>query len=200
VTDILSVPDARGGEDTVVATNAGLTFMNGEVVSSIYAFQGLVNNHVYTIAQSGSTLWAGTLGGVSLLKNAVVQSSFTTANSNLSQNWITASVAVGDDVFLGTYGSGVILLNSHYDVEVFREFSKRRVEINANAMIVTNRGIYAGTAGQGLAFLPKGEQRWRFWTAGLPSANVTALTSDGNNLYVGTDNGLVRFPERDLTI
>ncbi len=197
VTDVLSLPSGQG---TVVATSAGLTFINGATASSVYAFQGLVNNHVYTVAQMGASLVAGTLGGISLLKNAVVQNSFTTANSNLSQNWITASVVVGDDIFLGTYGSGVIRMNSHYEVQSFKEFGKNRVEINANAMIATSRGIYAGTAGQGLAFLPKGDVRWRFWTSGLPSANVTALAADENNIYIGTDNGLVRVPERDITL
>jgi len=67
-------------------------------------------------------------------------------------------------------------------------------------MLTTERGIYAGTAAQGLAFLPKGEQRWRFWKTGLPSRNVTALAADGGNLYIGTDNGLVRIPERDFTL
>ncbi len=73
----------QGSDETVVGTNAGITFMNGPAISSVYAFQGLVNNHVYTIAQNNSILLAGTLGGVSLLKNNVVQNSFTTANSNL---------------------------------------------------------------------------------------------------------------------
>lgn len=200
VTDVISMQTEKGTEETVIATNAGLTFMNGPTVSSVYAFQGLVNNHVYTVAQTNSTLLAGTLGGVSLLKNAVVQNSFTTANSNLTQNWITASSVVGDAIFLGTYGSGVVRVDSRYSVEGYREFSKKRVEINANAMLATPGAVYAGTAGQGLAFLPKGEQRWRFWTAGLPSTNVTALATDGGNLYIGTDNGLVRIAERDITL
>ena len=200
VTDVLFPRTADGEPSTVVATNAGLTFMHGGAVSSVYAFQGLVNNHVYTIAQTGTELLAGTLGGVSMLKNALVQTSLTTANSNLSQNWITGSVAVGDDVYLGTYGSGVMRMNSHYDVQAFREFSNARVEINVNAMLATGRGIYAGTAAQGLAFLPKGQQRWRFWKAGLPSANVTALAADGDILYIGTDNGLVRIPEREFIL
>jgi len=200
VTDVLPAADEPGRQNTVVATNAGLTFMNGAAVSSIYAFQGLVNNHVYTVAETGGGLYAGTLGGVSYLQDASVKASFTTANSSLSQNWITASAVVGDDVYLGTYGSGVVRLNSHSDVEAFREFSSGRVEINANAMLATDRGLYAGTAGQGLAFLPKGEQRWRFWKTGLPSTNVTALAADDGNLYIGTDNGLVRIPERDLML
>ncbi len=198
VTDMLTIATERGGESTVIATNAGLTFINGATVSSVYAFQGLVNNHVYTLTQTGTVLLAGTLGGVSILKNSLVQNSFTTANSNLSQNWITGSVSVGDDIYLGTYGSGVVMMNSRFDVESFREFTNARIEINPNAMITTKRGVYAGTAGQGLAFLPAGEQRWHFWKNGLPSENVTALAADEGNLFIGTDNGLVRISERDL--
>jgi ligand-binding sensor domain-containing protein len=91
-------------------------------------------------------------------------------------------------------------MNSRFDVQSFREFTHERTEINPNAMLATGRGIYAGTAGQGLAFLPLGQQRWHFWKAGLPSGNVTALAADDDNLYIGTDNGLVRIPERDLTL
>ena len=200
VTDILQIEVGQGDSDTVIATNAGLTFMNGTAVSSVYAFQGLINNHVYTIARTGTSLVAGTLGGVSLLKNALVQTSLTTANSNLSQNWITGSVTVGDDVYLGTYGSGVVRMDARHDVQSFREFTGQRVEINANAMLSTNFGVYAGTATQGLAYLPKGQQRWRFWKSGLPSASVTALAADDNYIYIGTDNGLVRIPERNLIL
>jgi ligand-binding sensor domain-containing protein len=91
-------------------------------------------------------------------------------------------------------------MNSHFEIQSFREFTGGRVEINQNAMLATSQGIYAGTAGQGLAFLPTGQQRWHFWRAGLPSANVTALAADGDNLYIGTDNGLIRIPERALHI
>ncbi len=200
VTDLLLSENDRGAKSTVVATAAGLTFLDDSGVSSVYAFQGLVNNHVYTLAQAGPLLIAGTLGGVSLLKNGFVQASFTTANSDLRQNWITGSVVAGDNLYLGTYGSGVIHMNSHFEIQSFREFTGGRVEINQNAMLATSQGIYAGTAGQGLAFLPTGQQRWHFWHAGLPSANVTALAADGDNLYIGTDNGLIRIPERALHI
>ncbi len=53
---------------TVVATPAGLTFIDAGGMQSIYAFQGLVNNHVYALADGpqGKDLLAGTLGGISL--------------------------------------------------------------------------------------------------------------------------------------
>jgi ligand-binding sensor domain-containing protein len=85
-----------------------------------------------------------------------------------------------------------------HDVQMFREFAGQRVEINPNAMLVTSRAIYAGTAGCGLAILRKGQERWQFIEAGLPSTNVTALTADNEFLYIGTDNGLARISERML--
>jgi hypothetical protein len=198
VTDILFQRTAEGGARTVIATPAGLTFIEGANVSSVYAFQGLVNNHVYTLAESGGTLVAGTLGGVSLLKNGLVQASFTTANSSLRQNWITASATAGKAIYLGTYGSGVIRMDEHADIQTFREFAGARVEVNPNALLITARAVYAGTAGRGMAILRRGQERWQFVTAGLPSRNVTALAADDDFLYIGTDNGLAEAAERNL--
>ena len=41
--------------------------------------------------------------------------------------------------------------------------------------------------------------RWNDVTAGLPSPNVTALAVHDGYLYIGTDNGLIRISEQDLT-
>ena len=60
---VTDVAFTRSG--TVVATPAGITFIDAGGVSSLYGFQGLVNNHVYALASdAGSgTLMAGTLAG-----------------------------------------------------------------------------------------------------------------------------------------
>ena len=55
VTDIAPYRDG-----IVVATPAGLTFMDSAGMRSLYAFHGLVNNHVYTVATNGPRLLAGT--------------------------------------------------------------------------------------------------------------------------------------------
>jgi ligand-binding sensor domain-containing protein len=41
-------------------------------------------------------------------------------------------------------------------------------------------------------------QRWTTVNEGLPSFNVTALAQSNGNIYVGTDNGLVRIQEQKL--
>ncbi len=192
VTDVLFA-----GGTTVVATPAGLSFLeNG--ITSVYGFQGLVNNHVYTLAQWNDQLYAGTLGGISELKNGLVKASFTTANSELRQNWITASQTFGGKLYLGTYGGGVIRFEPTGAVSTFESFSHKRIEINPNALAASAKALYAGTAGYGLAVLLKGEERWRLITSGLPSANVTALDAHSGELYVGTDNGLMRVAEASL--
>jgi ligand-binding sensor domain-containing protein len=199
VTDVLFEPSQTPGEFSLAAaTPAGITFLDGGSLASISAFQGLVNNHVYTLAGDRSRLFAGTLGGFSLLSSGTVRSSSSTANSNLRQNWITASVAENGAFYAGTYGSGVIRIERDGSITSFREFANSRIEINPNALDIVNGSVYAGTAGQGLAVLPRGEIRWRFLRDGLPSLNITALAARDARLYIGTDNGLVRASEREL--
>ena len=198
VTDVL-FRDGGGGEPAmVVATPAGLSFFENGVISSIYAFQGLVNNHVYTLAELNGILYAGTLGGFSAVRNGLVQASFTTANSKLRQNWITASAVFNGKLYLGTYGSGVVEMERDESIRSFADFSTGRFEINPNAMLASGRALYAGIAGRGLAVLRKSEERWQFLAEGLPSLNVTAIEERNGTIYVGTDNGLVRIQESDL--
>ncbi len=188
VTDVL----LRADGSAVAATPAGISFLDASGISSIYAFQGLVNNHVYALASDGARTLAGTLGGLSILEDAVVKASYTTANSPLKQNWITAIARVGDEFFVGTYGAGVWRTDSRGHWQSFEDL-RGEIEINANAIAAGSRGVYAGTLDRGLAVYASGH--WNFWTAGLPSKNVTAVEVRGGMLYIGTDNGLVKIPE-----
>ncbi len=194
ITDVLLRSKGRDLQITV-ATPAGLTTIDASGTSSLYAFQGLVNNHVYALGSRNSRLMVGTLGGLSMLDAGVVRASYTTANSGLKQNWITAIQAVADEWFIGTYGAGVIKLDQAGRWTTFADL-KGQIEVNANAMAATDRAVYAGTLGRGLAVYNRTSERWSLVANGLPSENVTALTVAAGYLYVGTENGLVRIPER----
>ncbi|MEO8027314.1 MAG: hypothetical protein ABI823_12615, partial [Bryobacteraceae bacterium] len=186
----------RNGGMTI-ATPAGITFMDASGTSSIYAFHGLVNNHAYALGTSGTRTLVGTLGGASMLDGNVITANFTTANSGLKHNWITAVTRAGDDWYVGTYGAGVLKLDPLGHWSTFPDW-KGSTEINANAMAVTPSAIYAGTLGGGLAIYIRSAGRWRFQLDGLPSSNVTAIEASGGNIYIGTENGLVRVPEANL--
>lgn len=192
VTDIV---DYRDG--LALATPAGLTFLDAGGARSLYAFHGLVNNHVYALGATGDELMAGTLGGLSQLDRGDVKINYTTASSNLKHNWITSVVRVGPEWMVGTYGAGVDGLDASGRFHPF-DIATGPVEINPNAMLVTAEYVLAGTLGDGLYLYDRQSVRWSVIRDGLPSLNVTAFTSLNGYIYIGTDNGLVRIPERKL--
>ncbi len=192
VTDIVSYRDGLA-----LATPAGLTFLDASGARSMYAFQGLVNNHVYALGVSGDELMAGTLGGLSLLNKGDVTVNFTTTTSNLKHNWITAVVRLGPEWMVGTYGAGVLGLDSSGRFHSF-EIGSGQFEVNPNAMLVTPGVVLAGTLGEGLYLYDRQSERWSVIHDGLPSWNVTALAAANGYIYIGTDNGLVRIPEQKL--
>lgn len=192
VTDVVAY---RGG--LALATPAGLTFLDATGARSMYAFHGLVSNHVYALGVSGDELMAGTLGGLSLLNKGDVAANFTTASSNLKHNWITAVVRVGPDWMVGTYGAGIVSLDAAGHFHSY-EVGSGQFEVNPNAMLVTQSYVLAGTLGAGLYLYDRQSGRWSVIHDGLPSLNVTALAADNGYIYIGTDSGLVRIPEQKL--
>ena len=163
----------------------------------MYAFHGLVNNHVYALGVSGDELMAGTLGGLSVLDKGYVAVNYTTATSNLKHNWITAVVPLGAEWMVGTYGAGVVGLDHSGHFHTY-ENASGQFEVNPNAMLVTPAYVLAGTLGKGLYVYDRYSERSSVITAGLPSTNVTALSTANGYIYIGTDNGLVRIPEQKL--
>lgn len=192
VTDV-----AFDGRRIVAATPAGITFFGSGGPRSIYAFQGLINNHVYSIALAGPRLMAGTLGGLTLFDRDRVLASFTMADSALPKNWISALVPFGDGWMAGTYGGGVVRVDSDGTVHSY-DVASGAIEINPNAMLATADHIFAGSLGRGLYIYDRASDRWTNLSEGLPSLSVTAFALANGYLYIGTDNGLVRVRERAL--
>ncbi|HEU4416588.1 MAG TPA: two-component regulator propeller domain-containing protein, partial [Candidatus Angelobacter sp.] len=185
------------GSGMVLATPAGLTFLDAAGPRSLYAFQGLVNNHVYTVAASGKQVIAGTLGGISVLDNENVSANYTVATRGLTHNWISAIVPLGSDWIVGTYGGGIVRLLPDGRFEPF-DIATGKFEVYPNAMLTTDQHVLAGTLGRGLYVYSRSSNRWNVVTAGLPSLTVTALAAGNGFIYVGTDNGLVRIAEQNL--
>jgi hypothetical protein len=189
------------GSGMTVATPAGLTFLGPSGAESLYAFQGLVNNHVYTLGASGNRLLAGTLGGISELESGSVKRNFTAANSGLKHNWITALAPAPQGGWLvGTYGAGLETLDSsgRFAPVELPAGAPRDLVVNPNALLVTPTHVYAGTLAHGMLVYSNATGRWAVVDKGLPSLNVTAFAARGGELYVGTENGLVRIAEAKL--
>jgi len=198
---VTDVAFARDG--MTLATPAGLTFFTPRGAESLYAFQGLANNHVYALAaepESGRVM-AGTLAGISVLEDGSVARNVTLKNSGLKRNWITAIVRVkdanGERWLVGTYGGGVVEMNDAGQVSAMDGLPKGAV-INPNAMLVTAQHVLAGSLTDGLLVYDRATQRWSQVTAGLPSKNVTAFAERDGEIYVGTENGIAHIAEARL--
>ncbi len=186
-----------------LATPAGLSFVGPGGTESLYAFQGLVNNHVYALgarAESGGLL-AGTLGGLSMLEARAVRRNLTVANSGLRHNWITAVLPMEDGGYLvGTYGAGVERMSAAGVVTTvdLPAGVARDLIVNPNALFAASGHVYAGTLDHGMLVFSAATGRWSNVVEGLPSRNVTAFAERDGELYVGTANGLVRIAELKL--
>jgi ligand-binding sensor domain-containing protein len=205
VTDIAFTRDGLA-----LATPAGITFLTSSGAQSLYAFQGLVNNHVYTLAaqSSSSHVVAGTLGGISILDDETVRQNITLKNSGLNRNWITALLrvpqlaasqptAIPVTWMVGTYGGGIVQMDDTGHVTSTNNPATAAV-VNPNALFATPQHIFAGTLDNGLFSYNRASRRWTHILSGLPSRSVTAFAESNGELYIGTENGIVRIAESRL--
>jgi ligand-binding sensor domain-containing protein len=193
VTDVALLEDG-----IVAATPAGITFFDSSGPHSMYAFEGLINNHVYALGVRSGNVLVGTLGGISLVSGGTVRRSLNTGNSALKANWITALAAAGgEEWFAGTYGAGIFRLGADGTVAATGAAGQGTV-VNPGALFTDGRMVLAGTLGKGLLVGDANGTRWRTVTAGLPSLNITAIVVDHGVVYIGTDNGLVKIAEDRL--
>lgn len=175
----------------VYCTAGGVTFDNGGLLRSIYAFHNLANNHTYCSVKDGEKIFIGTLGGVSVIHNMTVRENFSPVNSALPNNWVTSFLKDDyGDLWIGTYGGGIarIKKNGKWDNA---GFPFKDIEINNNAMISFTNMLFAGTLSDGIIAYNFDTGEWRKVSKTLPSLNVTSFLQVGNKLVIGTDAGLI---------
>ena len=135
-------------------------------------------------------LFAGTLGGLAQIANGRVLRVFTDANSNLTQNWVTALCAVGDRLFLGAYG-GVFELTPSGEIVSFASQIGKQI-VNPNAIYADGERLYVGTL-DGAWMLDLRAQRWTALRDELPARMVLSIAGDGRHIYFGTTSGIARL-------
>ena len=182
-------------EKTVFSTNKGITIEEKGFLKSLYAFHGLINNHVYCSEVIDEIIYLGTLGGITLIKDDAVLKSYTTSNSNLSANWITSLVNVNKDLYIGTYGGGVDRLGKDGKwINFYPVIGKLEV----NSLYYDKPLLFVGTLDKGV-FIYNGEKdRWFNLKRGLSSLNVTSIIAEAKYIYFGTDCGITKMPRTEV--
>lgn len=156
------------------------------------AFHGLPGNQALALA-SGDALFVGTPSGLGAVRGRRVAWRATSSDGALPHPWVTALRLVGDALYVGTYGGGVVRRTRAGRFEPFVE--TEGLKINAGCLVDAGGRLYAGTDGRGLWRLSEEGTRFEpLRGVSLPSPRITALLADEGALYVGTDEGLARLP------
>jgi hypothetical protein len=194
VEDAAAIAPSKSG--LAIGHHKGLTLVDGSKVRTIYAFHGLANNHVYAVASDGNRLYAGTLGGLSILEDGKVTRSYGTGPHGLRAAWVTALAVADEGVFVGSYGGGVQLVHRDGTVEDVSA-GLGTIHVDPGALALFGNGLLVGTLEAGLLEFDRTTHKWRRLDPKarlLPSESVTALLPDGDALLVGTTAGLARIP------
>jgi ligand-binding sensor domain-containing protein len=180
-----------------IATAKGLAFRENGKIRVLSTVQNLPNNSVYTTAQIGGKLYAGTLGGLAEIENGRVARTYRDSNSNLKTNWVTALIYADERLFIGTYGGGIFELMPSGEIHSF-EGETGKFVVNPNAMFSDGNRLYAGTLA-GVKVLDLRTQSWQSVKHILPAETVLSITGDNENIYFGTTNGIAEVKKDYFT-
>lgn len=178
----------------LIATARGLVLDGGDGAHVLTTVHGLPSNSVYSTLESDTRLFAGTLGGLAEIQGGRVTRTFTSANSNLTTNWVTSLCMADGRLFIGTYGGGAFELSPSGEVRSF-ESETGKFTANPNAIYADDERLYIGTL-TGVEVLDLRDQKWKTVRKILPSEVVMSITGDDENIYFGTSAGVARVAKR----
>lgn len=176
---------------SAVSTAKGLVVKENRARRVYSTVNGLPANSVFSVAFAHNTLFVGTMSGLAQIENGKVARIFKTSNSELKNNWISALCAVGERLFIGTYGGGVFELLPSGEIRSF-ETETGKFFVNPNALFSDGERLYAGTL-EGVWTLNLTTQKWTQIKAVLPSETILAIAADRENVYFGTTNGIAQI-------
>jgi hypothetical protein len=200
-------PLDAGSAFALAATREGLAFGYGQGVllpgaRMLSAFHGLPGNQALALAQGpgdGDPLFVGTPSGLGAVLGSRVAWRTGAGDGHLPHPWVTALALRGEDLFVGTYGGGVVrrlgARSGPGAAGAFEPFPETGgLKVNTGCLVEAGGRLYLGTDGRGLWRLSADGSRFAPLTVPLPSMRVTAIQPGPGALFVGTDEGLARLP------
>lgn len=144
-----------------------------------------ISNYIWTLAEDGPCLWVGTASGISRLqKDSGEWTHYEGKN-------VKTILPDGDKLWVGTLNGFFSFQKNNETWKEYPDFKNMTVY----AIAKTSSYIWVGTIEKGVGKLNpiSGEVSFLCEKDGLPSNRIYALCADGNNLWIGTANGLVRY-------
>jgi len=179
---ILEFTDLGGSKSLLAGTDDGVFLSSNSGASWTSTSAGLTNRTVYTLAVSGTNLFAGTAaGGVFLSTNG--GASWTAVNTALTNTSVYALAASGTNLFAGTGGGVFRSTNSGTS---WTPASTGLLNTNVRALAVTGTNLFTGTVGGGVFLSTNNGASWTSVSTGLTNSDVRSLAVSGTNIFAGT--------------
>jgi hypothetical protein len=158
---------------------------------------GPYGGYVYSLAVSGTYLFAGTWGsGIFLSTNN--GTSWTPVNAGLTNPRVYTLSASGANLFAGT--GGRVFLSSDSGTS-WTAVDSGLTSTLVRAFAVSDTNLFAATGGGGVFVSADSGMSWVAANSGLTSPSVLALTVSGTNLFAGTGaGGVLRRPLSEMII
>ncbi|MBL0311635.1 MAG: hypothetical protein IPP78_02755 [Holophagaceae bacterium] len=186
-------------EGVVVGFGQGVLLPGSRLLS---AFHGLPGNQALALVQGpeeSDPLFVGTPSGLGAISGSRVAWRTLAGDGKLPHPWVTALAYHGADLYVGTYGGGIVRrITSHSgpagpgSFEAFPETAG--LKVNTGCLVEAGGRLYMGTDGRGLWRLSADRSHFAPVRVPLSSSHVTAILAGKDALFVGTDEGLVRLP------
>ena len=177
---------AISGSNIFAGTLGGVFLSINNGSSWVAVNNGLTNTDVHSLAISGSSIFVGTENGIFLSNNN--GGLWTAVNNGLPANTGVYSIIIsGINIFAGTIFYGVYLSTNNGNNWTAAGLSGNWV----NALAISGTNIFAGTSYGGMFLSTNNGGLWTAINNGLPaSSNVYSLTTNGINIFAGTDGGV----------
>ncbi len=191
-----SLAQTRGG--VAIGYGEGVLLPERKLLS---AFHGLPGNQATALAAADGGLLVGTPSGLGYVLDRKVRWRVASGEGKLPHPWVTTILPQPGSVLVGTYGGGLARrVGAMSETGDWRPFPETQgLKINTGCLVAAGGRVYAGTDGTGLFRLSVDGTRFERLKLALPSPRVTALLEWDGFLYIGTDEGLTRWPvERDV--
>ncbi len=165
---------------TPAALANGLSFTNYTSSNS-----GLANDFVYAVYASGTNIYAGSRGGLSISTNG--GTNWTTTNLG----WVRSVYASGSSIYAGTQGGGLNISTNGGTNWTNYTTTNGLGSNTVFGVYASGSNVYAATRG-GLSVSTNNGTNWTNYTTtnGLGSNNLWGVYASDGNVYAATEGGL----------
>lgn len=195
LTDLVIV----GDELWASSASAGILRVgeDGRLTGRIHRGRGLVDDIVFDLHVDGATVYAATMGGVSVIEGGRVRAGHRVSRQvqRLPVRDVRAVRVAHGSVWVATFGDGVHRLRGGSVRRVGRA-ADRDLATRPLALGESEGGLVVGHLTGAHEVGADGQRLRRLTGGGLPSADVTALARAFGSIWIGTfDAGLARLQD-----